>query len=260
MSALPEHFSFSQLKRWLDCPESYRLYYLERLRPRVPSAALVFGRAMHEAIETALTQGTSLAVQFKPTWGDQRDAAMAFSGRQDWESLRQVGEGLAQVFDLEVQPLIGEVHSAEQHLELTLPGVKRPLIGYVDAVVDWRGDAGVETPGKTLVEFKTSARVWQSHQFVLSDQLAAYGLAFPEIEQQAVVVLVKTKTSKVQVETLPRRPERAAEFLHKAAVVASDIEAGRFYKRPSQACGWCDYRLLCEGRREEAMEGLERVA
>ena len=256
MTVLPEHFSFSQLKRWLDCPESYRLYYLERLRPRMPSAALVFGRAMHEAIEAALTQDTSLVTQFTPTWQDQRETPMAFSGRQNWESLRHVGEGLARVFDQEVRPLIGQVHSAEQRFELTLPGVKRPLMGYVDAVVDWRG-----TPGaRTLVEFKTSARAWQSHQFILSDQLAAYGLAFPELEQQAVVVLVKTKAPKVQVEILPRRPERASALLHKAAVVATDIAAGRFYKRPSHACGWCDYRLLCEGRPEEGMEGLERVA
>ena len=29
------HLSYSRINRYLTCPEQYRLYYLERLRPKV---------------------------------------------------------------------------------------------------------------------------------------------------------------------------------------------------------------------------------
>ncbi len=44
------HLSFSRINRYLHCPEQYRLYYIENLRPRVPSASLVFGKILHRAL------------------------------------------------------------------------------------------------------------------------------------------------------------------------------------------------------------------
>lgn len=42
--------SFSRINRYLTCPEQYRLYYVERLRPRLDNASLVFGTVIHLAI------------------------------------------------------------------------------------------------------------------------------------------------------------------------------------------------------------------
>ena len=39
--------SFSQINRYLTCPEWYRLYYIERLRLKIPKANLVFGSLIH---------------------------------------------------------------------------------------------------------------------------------------------------------------------------------------------------------------------
>lgn len=36
------HLSFSRIDRYLRCPEQYRLYYIENLRPKFPSASLLF--------------------------------------------------------------------------------------------------------------------------------------------------------------------------------------------------------------------------
>lgn len=38
------HLSFSQINRYLTCPEQYRLYYVEGWRRKVPSASLIFAR------------------------------------------------------------------------------------------------------------------------------------------------------------------------------------------------------------------------
>ena len=37
----PRYLSHSRVNRYLLCPEQYRLYYVENLRPNVPSASLV---------------------------------------------------------------------------------------------------------------------------------------------------------------------------------------------------------------------------
>ena len=42
-SELLPHLSHSRLQKYITCPEQYRLYYLERLRPKQEAAARVFG-------------------------------------------------------------------------------------------------------------------------------------------------------------------------------------------------------------------------
>jgi hypothetical protein len=46
----PPHLSHSRINRYLLCPEQYRLYYVEKLKPRMYSASLVFGQVVHQAL------------------------------------------------------------------------------------------------------------------------------------------------------------------------------------------------------------------
>jgi ATP-dependent helicase/DNAse subunit B len=41
------YLSFSRINRYLTCPESYRLHYIEGLRLKVQKANRVFGQLMH---------------------------------------------------------------------------------------------------------------------------------------------------------------------------------------------------------------------
>ena len=60
---------------------------------------------------------------------------------------------------------------------------------------------------------------------VLSDQLTAYQLVEPDAEQTALCVF--------EWHTAARSGEDLAEFLVKATIVARDIAASRFHKRPA---------------------------
>jgi len=51
------HLSHSRINRYLTCPEQYRLYYVEHLRPRIDSAGLVFGTVIHVAIADLFRTG-----------------------------------------------------------------------------------------------------------------------------------------------------------------------------------------------------------
>ena len=86
---------------------------------------------------------------------------------------------------------------------------------------------------------------------ILSDQLTAYQLAEPDVEQTALCVLVKTKEPKIAWHLAKRSGEDLAEFLAKADIVGHDIADRRFYKRSGKWCSWCDYLGLREGREED---------
>ncbi len=46
--------SHSSCQRYMKCPESYRLHYVEKLRPNVQSASLTLGSALDEALNSML--------------------------------------------------------------------------------------------------------------------------------------------------------------------------------------------------------------
>jgi hypothetical protein len=54
------HLSHSRISRYLLCPEQYRLYYVERLRPRRYSASLVFGRRFIRRLRRSFEPGQTL--------------------------------------------------------------------------------------------------------------------------------------------------------------------------------------------------------
>ena len=60
------HLSYSRIQRYLTCPEQYRLYYIERLRPLAPSASLVFGQVIHQCIAGLLRKQASKVGQVAP--------------------------------------------------------------------------------------------------------------------------------------------------------------------------------------------------
>jgi len=62
------HLSYSQINRYLICPEQYRLYYMEKLRPRIESAGLVFGALVHVALADLFRSGLGPVETFRREW------------------------------------------------------------------------------------------------------------------------------------------------------------------------------------------------
>lgn len=51
---MTSRLSHSAIARYLKCPESYKLHYVDKLRPKVTSAALLFGSALDVALNSLL--------------------------------------------------------------------------------------------------------------------------------------------------------------------------------------------------------------
>ncbi|NLD42224.1 MAG: PD-(D/E)XK nuclease family protein, partial [Chloroflexi bacterium] len=149
-----EHLSYSSISTYLLCGHAWRLRYVDRVQtPTAP--ALVVGSAWHDAVEAHLGQGTDLGVAWRQAWGAQleRNRDVPWEVGETADSTGTVGERMAAAKP--VTNMLAEVRAnfdgvLERRVELHVPGVPIPVVGYIDIVTK----DGI--PG----DFKTAARMW----------------------------------------------------------------------------------------------------
>jgi CRISPR/Cas system-associated exonuclease Cas4 (RecB family) len=246
------HVSHSRINRYLTCPEQYRLYYIENLRPKVPPATLVFGQIVHQALAELIGKKNDPVKHFADSWGMLKDIPLGYNQRESWDKLSASGERLLTKFSAEELPKIGEVKAVERPFTLSVTNLDLPFVGVIDLVAQVEGK-------NTVGDFKTAGSALDPHEAAMSDQLSAYKLAEPEVEQLALCVLVKTKKPQIMWQVTDRSGERLAEYLAKVGYVAREIGARRFYKRPGMWCAWCDFLPVCLGDKQKAKESLVTV-
>ena len=246
------HLSHSRINRYLQCPEQYRLYYLENLRLRCPSASLAFGQVVHQALAHLFQTGGDPVAVFLESWSEAKQTELTYSTRDSWEKLHDVGQALLEKFVEEELSRIGDVTAAEKEFTLDITSLELPFVGFIDLIADLDGK-------HTVVDFKTSASAYGEHEVHMSDQLTAYQLAEPEAEQSALCVLIKTKTPKIEWHPTTRTADQVMEYLAKAELVAHEITAGHFFKRPGIWCAWCDYLPVCLGDQQKIEETLIQI-
>ena len=246
------YLSHSRINRYLLCPEQYRLYYVEGLRPRSPSASLIFGQVVHQTIAALFRDGLDPVESFRERWAEAKDWDFTYSPRDSWERLAEAGRALLQRFVRDELPRIGEVKASERPFEIAVTSLDVPLVGVIDLVAEVDG-------ATTVVDFKTAARPYQDHEVHLADQLTAYRLAVPEAERAALCVLVKTKEPQIEWHVSTRTGAQLTEYLEKAGYVGREIASGRFYKRTGMWCSWCDFLPVCLGDDKRARRTLIHV-
>jgi len=246
------HLSHSRIIRYLLCPEQYRLYYVENLRPRRYSASLVFGQVVHQALATFFHTGTEPAFSFAALWKEAGQVELRYGNRESWERLNEAGRALLAKFVAEELSRISKVTASEKAFEFAISTIGEPFIGVIDLVAD------VDAK-RTVIDFKTSGSTYAEHEVALSDQLTAYQLAEPEAEQMALCVLVKTKEPKIEWHVSERNSADLLDYLAKARYVAHEIVAERFYKRPGMWCAWCDFLPVCLKDQNRVAETLVKV-
>lgn len=246
------HLSFSRVNRYLTCPEQYRFYYVEKLRPKVPSANLVFGNVVHQVLAGFFLRGEDPVKCFGEMWLLIKQVPLAYGERDSWERLSSTGEAILRKFLGDEVPKLGPIRAVEKPFTFSVSGIELPMVGIIDLVAELSGRL-------TIIDFKTAAASYGADDAALSDQLTVYSLAEPTVEDLALCVLVKTKEPKIQWQFTQRDGERLAAYLAKARLVVDDITAGRFYTRSGFWCAWCDYRAICVGNRTKAAETLVRI-
>ena len=151
-----DHLSYSSITSYLMCGEAWRRHYVAK-EPAPVADALVLGSAFHGAVETYLRMGGDLAAAYERAWGIQleRDQNIAWeNGTPD----QTHAAGLRMANARPVRDMLDMVRAnfdpehgvIERRVELQVPGVPVPIVGYIDGITK----DGV--PG----DFKTAARMW----------------------------------------------------------------------------------------------------
>jgi len=246
-SALP-YLSYSRVNRYLLCPEQYRLYYVEGMRPAVPPASLEFGSAVHRSLAAHFTAGKDPVAVFTAYWANFQEAGLRYSYRETWDSLNERGQRLLAKFVEEELPRIRNVEACEKPFELMVSNMDTPLVGVIDLVAEVDGE-------RCVVDFKTAAQKYQDYEVALSDQLTAYHLAVPSVSDFALCVLVKTKEPRIDWYRAERNGEDLVAFLAKSRYVGQAIHAGPSTRGPANGAPGANSCLFASTGERPAPKG-----
>lgn len=260
------HLSFSRLQRFEQCPQSFKLHYIDHL-PSEPGVELRFGKAVHWALEQLVGEHTL----------DRRIEPLSIEHALDlwqlaWANESLTGVGLfAEGAEIIKAFCRGEgvvdprdVLAVERSFELAIGRFK--VVGSIDRI-DRIDDFTIR-----VRDYKTNRLVFSKDEVAESLQLSLYHMAaqalFPwarEIELQFDMLRheLKLRTS--------RTPEELEAARRYVIAVGEQTEHAREYTpRPNPNCVYCDHKAQCTayadalaGKRSfvaEDLKDLEAVA
>ena len=233
----------------------YYFRYLRGLPEPFVSASLVFGCAIHAAIEIHYREQLRgikqppfelLQQVYRETWTHYGSQTIRFGQEADRGSLDELSDRVLATFQASdlAQPA-GRILVIEEELRGALiPGCPE-ILARVDLVID----AG---PALVLTDFKTSRARWsQEHVDESAGQLLLYHDLVQTLADGKPVRLEFAVITKTKVPTLTRHPvavdrrqiERTKRIVHR---VWTAIQTGVFYPNPSPLnCSTCPFREPC---------------
>lgn len=247
-----EHLSYSAISGYLSCGRWWQFKYVEKA-PSATTPALVFGKAFHESIEHSVLTGGAAVEQWPAAWSKALEGQPVVWGVDTPE--QHFNEGLRMLGDKDIAAHIGGLRAlvdetgpmVERRVELRVPGVPVPVIGYIDCV---------QSDGVPC-DFKTSARSWGADKAQAEIQTLFYLAALNQAGRTVPGwrfrhhVFVKTKTPKVEVHEHAHKPSEVFWLFRLIQNVWRGIEHEVFPENPT---GWrcspafCDYWSMCRGR------------
>lgn len=250
-----EHLSYSSISMYMDCPESWRRKYIAK-EPTRTTSALAFGSAFHGTVERIVAHGDT---QYDPLpiWREEFDKQFTDSVSLDPDETREqhFNEGVrilsheaVRNLILSIKPGRDEAGNAliEQRVELQVPGVPVPVIGYIDVILD----------DNTPADFKTSARSWTDAQAGNALQTLFYLAALNQMGREVNwrfqhIIFVKTKTPQVQVLEHAHQPSELFFLFDVIKRVWDGISKHVYVMNPTTwRCNerYCDFYAQCKGR------------
>lgn len=247
-----DHLSYSSVTSYLDCPENWRRKYIAK-EPTQSSPALVFGSAFHGTIEELVVNplGNVLSI-WDESWTKALEGQSIFWGTDTPEETYNDGVRM-----FSNQALLAEIRKIvpgsdergakiERKVELRVPSVPIPIIGYIDIILQ----------DGTPADFKTSARSWSDDKAADSLQglfyLAALNQAGVEINWKFKhIIFVKTKEPKVQILENVHKPGELFFLFDLISRVWQGIEKEVFPMNPTTwKCTdkYCDFYANCRGK------------
>lgn len=253
----------SRLNKWMDCPRSYRMTYLDR--PSPPKGPPWAHNSVGASVHNALADWWRLP-------DDQRTPQVAGSLlERHWLRDGFHDAEQADLWKKRARAMVVEYATELDPGDEPL-GVERTVAMRTDAVavsgrvdrIDARPDEASGEDTLVIVDYKTGRRPLTTDDARSSLALALYALAAARVLRRSChrVELHHLPTGEVAAwehtdETLARHLRRAEEIAMECAQADAAFREGLdeqrldevFPPRPSPMCAWCDFVRQCpEGR------------
>ena len=250
-----DYISFSAIRAYQACPLKYFFKYVAGLPEESVAATLIFGTAIHRAIEhhyRELLAGNApptvdaMIQEYSAGWQDREGTQVRFGKEETRQDLDETAKRMLAAFAVSsLAKPTGRILAVEETLRgLVIPGLP-DLLGRVDLII--------ETDTELVIsDWKTSRSRWSAEQAEdATEQLLLYAeLAqdFAPGKRVRLEFVVLTKTKEVAVDQFlsavdslrVKRTKQVVERVWRA------IEAGHFYPAPSPMnCAGCPYRQPC---------------
>jgi len=249
-----DYLSWSAVSTYLKCPLKYQFHYLDQLPEEFVSANLVFGSAIHAALEAyfdeLLASRRSLGVDallavYHSTWGQADLENVQFGKSEDLASLGSLAERMLQAFVAsDLSRPAGSIIGIEEELRAPVLADCPDLLARLDLMVE---------TDETLVvtDFKTARSRWS-----LGDVNAAEGqlIVYHELVRQFAdkpirlqfAVITKTKQPEIEIQPVLANPARIQRIRQLIQRVWASIQSGVFFPAPNAMnCPTCGYRDRC---------------
>ena len=252
-----DYISYSAIHTFQQCPLRYRFRYLDGLPELTVSASLVFGGAIHSALEfhfRRLSAGSTapsldiLLDVYQESWKVRSDEyeEVRFGKGETVDSLNHLaGRMLATFLASPAAVPEGTIFGVEEQLRCSVLSNTPDLLARIDLITQ-TDDALV------ITDFKTARSRWSAGQAEDSaEQLLLYGeLSRRLIPSRGVrlryLVLTKTKTPVIESHVVTMNANRAYRTLHVIEQTWHAIQSGCFYPAPSPMnCSSCPFRTAC---------------
>lgn len=255
-----DYLSYSAVSTYQKCPLKFHFQYVADLEPEFVSSSLVFGSAIHAAIEhhfRKLFEGANaparedLVAEYERAWAAEQNVPIRFGQGETENSLRDLAGRMLEVFwasALSKLDTSAELLAVEEEFRgAIVPGCP-DILGRVDLITR-------DCSALRITDFKTSRAAWgdakiqeSAPQQLLYVELlrpVARSLGIDHIEMEWIV-LTKAKSPRIDRHTTI--PDPGAITRTKATVrqVWQAIQAGHFFPCPSTInCPGCPFQAAC---------------
>lgn len=250
-----DYISYSSISSYQACPLRWYFRYVVGLPERTVSSSLVFGSAIHRAVEhyfNELMAGNesptleALLGEYDRHWQDTDEESVKFGKDEDKESLGPLAQRMLVAFQTSTLARIeGHIIGVEEQLRGPVIAGAPDLLGRIDLLV--------ETSEELIVtDLKTSRSRWspeqvddQAGQLLLYSELVRPLSPRKKLRLQFAVV-TKAKVPSVEVHDVAADPKQIDRTKRIVERVWKAIEAGVFYPAPSPTqCPSCPFREPC---------------
>ncbi|MEI7903982.1 MAG: PD-(D/E)XK nuclease family protein [Candidatus Firestonebacteria bacterium] len=256
-------YSHSRLGCYENCPFSYKLRYLEKIRVEKDTIERFLGNTVHATLEytykkvnseNTIPKKEKVAEYFNWKWKKEWKESIFIvkKHKYDKEHYRSIGEKSITRYTERYYPFNqNKILGLEQKIEIKLdPKGKYKMRGVVDRI-DETASGEIE-----IHDYKTGMSTPSQAKIEKDKQLALYQIGVKEFEGEKKITLIWHYLMS-GVDFSSNRSEEQLEELKRDTILAIDeVESAKeFPKKPGPLCDYCEYLnhedgkggCLCDG-------------